>query len=78
MSTTTMKTRAEHLAWAKVRAHEYIDRNDLTQAFMSMTSDLNKHDETRGHLGVELGTALMLGGGLSTPDAMRRFIDGFN
>lgn len=42
-----MRTREEHLAWAKARALEYVDRGELDQALASMGSDLNKHDETR-------------------------------
>lgn len=40
-------TRAEHLAWAKARALEYLDRGDAANALASMISDLGKHDETR-------------------------------
>jgi len=43
-----MATRQEHLEWCKKRALEYIDINDLQQAFASMVSDLNKHPETKG------------------------------
>lgn len=71
-------TRSEHLAWCKTRAMEYVDQGDLINAFASMTSDLNRHEHTAGHLGVELGMLEMMTGGLSTPDQMRRFIEGFN
>ena len=70
-------TRAEHLAWCKQRALEYLP-HDPQQAFQSMCSDLNKHDETRGHIGVELGMMQMMGGHLDTPDRMRHWIEGFN
>jgi hypothetical protein len=73
-----MTTRDEHLAWCKERALEYCDAGDVRNAYASMTSDLDKHDETRRHSGVELGLMLMLIGELSTPAAMRRFIEGFN
>src|SRR5712671_5011437 len=71
-------TRQEHLDWAKQRALEYVDRGELAQAFASIVSDLSKHDETSGHLGIELGASLLFSGFLSTPEAMKEFIMGFN
>lgn len=41
------ENRAEHLAWAKQRALEYLDAGDLGNAIASMVSDLGKHPETR-------------------------------
>lgn len=73
-----MKTRAEHIAWCKQRALEYVDAGDLSQAFTSMTSDLGKHPETAGHSAINLGMGLMMGGHLSTESEMREFIEGFN
>ena len=70
--------REEHLTWCKLRALGYVDSGDLTNAFGSMMSDLNKHSETAGHAGMEMGMMLMLSGHLSTAEKMRRFIDGFN
>lgn len=71
-------TRAEHVAWCKKRALEYVTAGDLKQAMASMGSDLNKHDETRNHEGMQLGMMLLTTGGLSTPAEMGRFINGFN
>ena len=71
-------TRAEHLAWCKQRALEYVDAGDLQSALASMGSDLNKHPDTANHSGTQLGLMLMVGGHLSTKDEMRRFIEGFN
>lgn len=71
-------TRDEHLAWCKKRAHEYLDRGDITNAIASMGSDLRKHPETENHAGIALGTMLMLTGNLSDMHEARRFIDGFN
>lgn len=71
-------TRAEHLAWCKQRALEYIDHGDIPGAYASMTSDLNKHDETRGHVAIELGAMLLFSGNLSSASQMRDFITGFN
>jgi hypothetical protein len=71
-------TRAEHLQWCKQRALEYVAQGDLTNAYASMASDLNKHSETRGHPAIELGMSLTLIGDLNTPQKMRDFIEGFN
>ena len=70
--------RAAHLAWCKARALEYVEQGDTNQAFSSMASDLGKHDETAGHIGIQLGMAQMMGGMLSSPAEMRKFIEGFN
>lgn len=40
-------TRADHLAWCKQRALQYVDAGDLTGAYASMTSDLGKHEGAR-------------------------------
>ena len=73
-----MTTRAEHMEWCKKRALDYVDRGDLTNAYASMGSDLGKHPETRDHPAISLGMQLMMIGDLSTPEKMRRFIEGFN
>lgn len=67
-------TRAEHLAWCKQRALEYLP-DDPQQAFTSMASDLSKHDETRGHVAIELGFMLLMTDNIGD---MREFIEGFN
>ncbi len=69
-------TRAEHLAWCKTRALQYVDAGDLQQAFASIGSDIEKHDETRGHTGVRLGFVELMDGGLETPEKMRAWIEG--
>jgi hypothetical protein len=71
-------TRSEHLAWCKERALEYVDAGDLQGAMASMASDTNKHAETKGHAGNELGMLLMLGGHLKTADKVRKHIEGYN
>lgn len=78
MTTTTGSTRAEHLQWCKDRALEYVDRGGLMNAFVSMISDLGKHEETCNHPAIRLGTDLYLAGHLSGADKMRKFIEGFN
>jgi hypothetical protein len=71
-------TRQEHLDWSKKRALEYVKRGDLDNAFASMVSDLNKHPETSGHIGMSLGIQLKMAGQLNTPASMKKFIEGFN
>lgn len=70
-------TREEHIIWAKGRALEYVDACDLNNAWTSMVSDLGKHPETQGHLAIELGRMLKIGGQLSTTADMRKFIEDF-
>lgn len=48
-----MLNRAEHLACAKIRALQYVERGDLMHAYASMVSDLHKHPETRDHPALE-------------------------
>ena len=71
-------TRSEHIDWCKGRALEYVDNGDFNQAIASMGSDLNKHEETEGHIGIMLGMQLMMSGNLSTDAEVRKFINGFN
>lgn len=71
-------TRAEHLAWCKRRALDYVDAGDLTNAFASIASDMKKHPETENHAGLQIGAMLLMGGHLSTAAEMRKFIEGFN
>lgn len=71
-------TRGEHLQWCKDRANEYVDRNECSEAFTSMASDLTKHPETTNHPGMQLGIMMMMNGLLATPREMRAFINGFN
>jgi hypothetical protein len=78
MSAAQKPTRAEHLAWCKARALQYVDHGDTQGAFASMISDLNKHPETTGHAGAELGALLLFSGHLSTGPQMREFIEGFH
>lgn len=70
-------TRQEHLQWAKDRALEYADQGDVGSAVASMTSDLAKHPETRGHTGVMLMTMMAAAGHFDRPGELRQFIEGF-
>lgn len=71
-------TREEHLLWCKNRAMEYAERGDFTQAVASMCSDLGKHEETRGHSGIQLGTMGLMAGLYNSRDSVSRWIMGFN
>lgn len=70
-------TEKEHLAWAKKRALDLLDKGDRRQAFMSMLSDLRKNDGTKDHPMLTLGPQLFDGGHLDSLIEMRKFIEGF-
>lgn len=70
--------REQHLKWCKDRALEYVDAGDNPNAFASFQSDMTKHEETKGHKALQLGTMLLLGGHLETPKGMKEWIIGFN
>lgn len=69
-----MRTREEHLEWAKQRALEYLPGDPL-QAMNSMMSDLTKHEELRNHVGLRI--APMFYGAHNDPSAVRQWIEGF-
>lgn len=77
-------TRAEHLAWAKERAKQELWRDDKTDAeaisnaCASISSDLEKHPETSGHIGGQLFFAQILGGLMTTRQQADKFIEGYN
>ena len=71
-------TRAEHLKWCKERALKYVEKNNLQEAFASMASDLGMYPETENHGAITLGLAMLMSNQLTTPEAMREFIEGFN
>jgi hypothetical protein len=74
-----MKTRAEHMAWAKQRALEYVEAGDVKNAFASFASDITKHPETASlseFIGM-VGMPELMSGRLDSPEAMRKFIEGF-
>lgn len=73
-------TRAEHMAWCKQRALEYLthDPPNVFGAITSLCSDLGKHEETREHAAIHLGSMLLLAGQLATVAAARQFIEGCN
>jgi hypothetical protein len=63
-------SRAEHLAWCKARALEYLDSGDPGQAITSFISDLGKW---KGG-GRFYATITLVD---DSPDAARRWIEGF-
>ncbi|MGH3813435.1 MAG: hypothetical protein ACRDUV_13435 [Pseudonocardiaceae bacterium] len=73
-----MDSRAEHLAWCKQRALEYVDQGDLQNAFASMASDLGKHPDTAGHSGIELGIMQLMAGHLANARTCATSSRGFN
>jgi hypothetical protein len=48
-------TRAEHVAWAKARALEYVEAGEYDMAMASMMSNLNKHPEIDGVAALQWG-----------------------
>lgn len=77
---TELTDRQKHLAWCKERALEYVNAGDLPNAVASMSSDMNKHPETKFDNGVgailmQLGMMEVINGNV---DGVRRWIEGFN
>ena len=70
--------RQEHLQWCKNRALEYLNHNDIENAFNSFMSDMTKHTETAEHPALHLGLMLRMNGNISTSEEMRKWIEGFN
>lgn len=73
-----MMTRAEHLQWCKDRALKYVELGQCQNALTSMMSDLDKHPETASPALNQLTVGLMMIGSLSTPEAVRKHIEGFH
>lgn len=69
-------TRAEHMAWAKQRALEELGRGSGVDAMASMLSDLYKHTETERS--APIGALIAITVNHRDPEAVRRFIEGFN
>jgi len=78
----SIRTRAEHVAWCKQRALEYVDQGELGQALASMTSDMRKHDDPDDPIDPTLIVFIyMEGTRLAAADdraGFRRFIEGFD
>lgn len=67
----------EHLEWCKARALAELEAGRSLDAFTSMLSDLNKHDGTRNHAGIQLGMTLKMAGFMEEPEQVREWIVGF-
>lgn len=70
-------TRAEHLAFCKERALEYLP-GDPPGALASLFSDMSKHAETRDHASLKNAGMLIFAGQLQTSEQVRKYIEGFN
>jgi len=73
--------REKHLDWCKERALQYLEPGEfysIQDAFVSMLSDLGKHNETENHCGIELGVMLSMGGFMQDEKQVREWITGFN
>lgn len=73
--------RQEHIKWCKKRALEYLEPGkyfSFEDAFLSMISDIAKHEETQKHCGINLGMMLQINGYLKTEKQIREWIVGFN
>ncbi len=70
--------RAEHLAWCKKRANEYLARGDIKNGVTSMLSDLQKHPETALSEKSPLGMLGMMTIMSNDHAGAKRFVDGFN
>ncbi len=68
--------RAEYIEWCKVRAREYMDTGDLTNAVASIASDMDKREDTK------VPAAIIMFGMMAVSnydrDGVKRFIEGFN
>ncbi len=72
-----MTTRAEHLAWCKQRALEYVDLGDLTNAVSSMVSDMGKHPGTEASCQAPLAMIGMVNAADGDARRVREWIEGF-
>lgn len=67
--------RAEHLAWAKQRALEYVDLGEQQNGIVSLISDMGKHPETE--ICVTLAFSSLVPMFKHTPDEVRKWIESF-
>ena len=70
-------TQEEHLAWAKERALELVEKGDVTQAVIQMALDLREHRELQNHPGIQKWFMLAVLRPGSTGQDVRRWIEGF-
>lgn len=72
----TTTTRSEHLEWCINRAMEYINRDQISEAYSSIISDLHKHPETISAFGTQILLMIMIGGDLNKNELLN-FINKF-
>lgn len=66
-----VRTREEHLEWAKGRALEYLQDGEVVEAIKSLSSDFLKHSGTK-NLVIEVGRKSLEG---SSEMAIREYIE---
>lgn len=66
----------EHLAWAKQRAIEFLDRGDIKNALTSLASDLTKSPETATLARRSAGETMALIIGRASEEQVREYING--
>jgi len=72
----TGNSAAEHFAWARDRAMEYVEMGDGGAAMSSLVSDLKKHSGTAHILSSGLQTLFLGEVMLAGAHGARRFIEG--
>ena len=72
-----MSTRKEHLEWCKERALAELKSQGPQGAIASMTSDMNKHPETRGHAVLSLGMMLLMSGNMKSDKDTEKWVNDF-
>jgi hypothetical protein len=77
MNRPFLRTRYEHVQWAKARALAYLPA-DKAGAIASLTSDLSKHPDTRQHRALQQLGPAVLAGELATAEQVREFIENCN
>lgn len=80
MAEYEQKTKAQHLAWCKERALEYVEKDSVSEAMASFASDMGKHPETQevfATMMVLSMAALMQDTTQGGTDNTRSFIEGF-
>lgn len=70
--------RQQHLDWSKKRAIDILESGDTHGAFASFLSDMQKHEELKNHMAIDMGIGLMMAGNLTTKQEMKNHIEGYN
>ena len=79
MSENDFIQKEKNLQYCKDRALEILENNGTPlQAWTSFLSDMNKDKTLSKHPALQMGMMLSVGGHLSTPEAIRNHIEGYN